>query len=181
MLLSDLRRFLANRNTSVCPVRPMDYDLPSGRNQGRWGNKSQSALCTKKQTSSSCFYPRTRLLPLICPVTVIQRAYVCYGSACACVYVCVWDLSASMHKSVHVCMCSQQWVGWGEWRRRKSGMSRRRPVVKASTKAKDSTELAGTQRSLAFPVKVTHTHKLRTAAGPWQCIRKNNYFQAFVG
>lgn len=45
-------------------------------------------------------------------------------------------------------------------------MSRRRPVVTASTKAKDSTELAGTQRSLAFPVKVTHTHKLRTTAGP---------------
>lgn len=52
-------------------------------------------------------------------------------------------------------------------------MSRRRPVVTASTKAKDSTELAGTQRSLAFPVKVTHTHKLRTTAGPRECMRKS--------
>lgn len=42
VLLTDFNMFSANRNTNVYPVRPGVYNLPSGRNQGRSGNTSQS-------------------------------------------------------------------------------------------------------------------------------------------
>lgn len=38
VLLTDFNVFSANRNTNVFPVRPVAYNLPSGRNHGRSGN-----------------------------------------------------------------------------------------------------------------------------------------------
>lgn len=53
------------------------------------------------------------------------------------------------------CASNSEWAAVEEER---GGVSERRPVVKASTESKDSSVLAGTQRSLAFSVKVIHVH-----------------------
>lgn len=38
------------------------------------GTRVSPPLCTRRPTSGSCWHPRTRLLPLICPVTVLLCA-----------------------------------------------------------------------------------------------------------
>lgn len=140
---------------SVYPEGTKNSNLARGRNQVHRGTTSHS-LSLLQQINiciiSPPLEPRSRLLSLICPVTVMECACVFY--VCMCVRE-VW-LSASMHKSVHVCMRSQQWVGWS---RRRSRRRKRRPVVKALTeKLKIAQLLAGTQWSLAFAVKGTRAH-----------------------
>lgn len=149
-----LALFRPSKKTRENPVKLDAHNLPSGRNLRHSGSKRNSFTPHWQiNITLKFFYPELGCFPPFCPVTATGSVQVPWVECAR-----GWWSCASMNKIA--CLHVQPTVSrlWRRNRRRRSG---KRPMVKATTKAKDSAVLAGTQWSLEFLCQGytrVHTH-----------------------